>query len=63
MPEPRVDEAIEAATMLSVGDGEPIPFASKKRNADFHELFPDIPKEELLVDGGLIGPLNDFLLY
>ncbi|KAJ3032334.1 hypothetical protein HDV00_007606 [Rhizophlyctis rosea] len=50
VPEPRVDEAIEAATMLSVGDGEPIPFASKKRNADFHELFPEIPKEELLVD-------------
>ncbi|KAJ3277677.1 hypothetical protein HK104_003074, partial [Borealophlyctis nickersoniae] len=37
--------------MLSVGDGEPIPFASKKRNADFHELFPDIPEDELLVEG------------
>ncbi|KAJ3085700.1 hypothetical protein HK102_013920, partial [Quaeritorhiza haematococci] len=48
--ESQTGAALQAATVLGVPEGDVVPFASKKRNADFHALFPAVPLEELLVE-------------
>jgi hypothetical protein len=38
--------------MLSTkGSGSALTFASQKRDAEFHELFPALEKSEFLVEG------------
>jgi hypothetical protein len=55
----------EAAHLLSTGESFSIGFASKKRNDDFHELFPGVNKTELLLEGELFFIVLSFksLLY
>ncbi|KAJ3020679.1 hypothetical protein HKX48_000408 [Thoreauomyces humboldtii] len=45
------DSVAEAAVaLLASADGEDAGIASKKRNSDFHELFPTLPRDDLLVE-------------
>lgn len=37
--------------------------ASRKRNDDFHALFPDIPKDDRLIDDFTCAWLNDILIH
>ncbi|KAI8917119.1 hypothetical protein DFJ77DRAFT_334290 [Powellomyces hirtus] len=44
------DLIAEAAVLLASVEGDESEYASKKRNADFHELFPSLPRDDLLVE-------------
>jgi hypothetical protein len=52
------DEGYESPDALSFND-EDIPItgfavASSKRNVDFHELFPDVPEGDYLIEGEIL---------
>ncbi|KAJ1555005.1 hypothetical protein HK096_010362, partial [Nowakowskiella sp. JEL0078] len=42
---------VEVAALLSMENSESLSLANGKRNAEFHDLFPKILKDELLVEG------------
>ncbi|KND01160.1 uncharacterized protein SPPG_04251 [Spizellomyces punctatus DAOM BR117] len=48
--EGRDSVAEAAAALLAQEDDDGTPMANRKRNADFHELFPTLPRDELLVE-------------